>query len=66
MYFLAFLGFKTARGDAEQLDDGEKFEKMERERIMSEDPESLSYHTAVKTAAAAAKKKKPVPAPARK
>jgi hypothetical protein len=41
--------------DGEKLDDGEAFEKMSREKIMNEDPESLSYHTAIKTAAAAAK-----------
>jgi len=41
----------AAGGDEEQLDDGEQFEKMERERIMSDDPESLSYHTALKMTA---------------
>jgi hypothetical protein len=29
-----------------QLDDGERFEKLQRQRIMSEDPESLSFYAA--------------------
>ena len=49
---------EAAKDGGEKLDDGEQFEKMMREKIINDDPESLSYLTAVKTAAAAAKKKK--------
>lgn len=37
--------------DDAQLDDGERFEKLQRERIMSEDPESLSFYAARQEAA---------------
>mmetsp|Transcript_12708 Transcript_12708/g.19993 ORF Transcript_12708/g.19993 Transcript_12708/m.19993 type:complete len:403 (+) Transcript_12708:2-1210(+) len=34
--------------DGEVMDDGEKFDRLEVERVMSEDPESLAYHKAAK------------------
>lgn len=36
--------------DDETLDDGERFERMERARIQSHEPESLAYYSASKSA----------------
>mmetsp|Transcript_108318 Transcript_108318/g.187099 ORF Transcript_108318/g.187099 Transcript_108318/m.187099 type:complete len:745 (-) Transcript_108318:746-2980(-) len=41
--------------DEDVLDDGEKFENMERARIMAEDPDSTVYYSAKKNAAMTAK-----------
>lgn len=37
-----------ADGDGEELDDGEKFDRLEVERVMMEAPDSLAYHNAAK------------------
>ena len=34
--------------DGEMMDDGEKFDRLEVERVMAEDPDSLAYHNAAK------------------
>jgi len=34
--------------DGEVMDDGEKFDRLEVERVMAEDPESLAFHKAAK------------------
>lgn len=39
---------KRTGGDEDQLDDGEQFERLEAERVMQEDPESMSFYAARK------------------
>lgn len=50
------MGEKGAEDDV--LDDGEQFDKLEKQRIMEEDPDSLAFFNARKTMMATLKKKK--------
>jgi hypothetical protein len=44
----AMAGGGDTSVDGEVLDDAEKFDRLEVERVMSEDPDSLAYHNAAK------------------
>jgi hypothetical protein len=57
----------TAVDDGDQLDDGEQFEKLQKERVMGEDPDAFAFFAAKKQAAHSLKQKgKAAPAPGRK
>jgi kinesin family protein 6/9 len=44
----AIGGAGGVSAEGEVMDDGEKFDRLEVERVMSEDPDSLAYHNAAK------------------
>jgi hypothetical protein len=50
----------TAGNDGDQLDDGEQFEKLQKERVTSENPEAFAFFAAKKEAANTLKLKKTV------
>ena len=57
----------AAVDDGDQLDDGEQFEKLQKERVMGEDPDAFAFFAAKKQAAHSLKQKgKAAPAPGRK
>ena len=41
-------GTAEESADGEVMDDGEKFDRLEVERVMSQDPDSLAFHNAAK------------------
>ena len=41
-------GTAEESADGEVMDDGEKFDRLEMERVMSQDPDSLAFHNAAK------------------
>lgn len=48
-WYKATYHIENGNGDEEEvLDDGEQFDKMERERVMTTDPDSISYYNAQK------------------
>lgn len=53
----ASSGELAAVAESDALDDGEQFEKLERERIMEEDPDSLAFFNAKKTMMATLKRR---------
>ncbi len=64
---MAAGGKAAAADDGDQLDDGEQFEKLQKERVMGEDPDAFAFFAAKKQAAHSLKQKgKAAPAPGRK